>query len=480
MPTAHEIATLSLKQHLGSAVSTDADALYRASFDGMKLSFLPSAVVSVRNDAHVGSVLKLANLHNVPVTTRGGGTSLTASASPFKGGWVLDMTPLNSVEIDALEGLAHVEAGAIVATVQQSAESHGWMYPPDPSSVKHSTIGGNLACNAGGLRGAKYGVTRDYVVALEGYLPTGERVCWGRPLRKWAVGYNMRDLWIGSEGTLGVITKATLRLIPRPEQKATFLAAFASEEEALNAVIKIAEARFIPVALEFLDTESVSGLENFTGTSVFPECPGAAILLIEIDGNASQIKTQRAFLRNTIAPLAKGFRTANSEEEAESFWNVRRKCSPAMFAHGDSKLNEDIVVPLRSQLKLIEFLRTLRTSSGLHIPTFGHAADGNFHVNIMYNRDDANACERAKKAVKELMSAVVSMGGAISGEHGIGLAKSDYLRLQCSDNELQAMLAIKKALDPKGILNPGKIFTPYPAWEKRPEKIRLAWDHRGD
>lgn len=473
----HSNATRTLKRQLGNVVLTDAETLYTVSFDGMKLSFMPEACIRVTDTEQVGKVLKLANKHKVPVTTRGGGSSLTSSAAPFQGGWVLDMRELNAIQIDALEGLAQVQAGAIVGNLQTAALKAGWMYPPDPSSSKYSTLGGNLACNAGGLRGAKYGVTRDYVVALKGYLPTGEFVTWGRPLRKWAVGYNMRDLWIGSEGTLGVITGATLRLVAPPVQKATFLAAFPREETALKAVRSIAEARFVPVALEFLDRETITGLETFTGVQVFAECPGASLLLIEIDGDAGQVEQQRDFLRTQVAPMAKAFREARNAEEAEAFWNVRRKGSPAMFAHGNSKLNEDIVVPLRSQPKLIRLLRQLRKSSGLHIPTFGHAADGNFHVNIMYNREDPKHCQRAQAAVEALMRGIVDMGGAISGEHGIGLAKSKYLPLQIGIAERKAMLAVKQALDPQGILNPGKLFTPYPAWEKTPEAVQLSWDH---
>lgn len=471
-------ATRALKRKLGEVVMTEPEALYRASFDGMKLSFMPEACVCVKREEEIGDLLRLANRYGVPVTTRGGASSLTGSAAPVAGGWVLDMSRLNRIRIDRLQGIAHVQAGAVLAKIQQAAEKQGWMYPPDPSSVKYCTIGGTIACNAGGLRGAKYGVTRDYILSLEGFLPSGERVSWGRPLRKWAVGYNMRDLWVGSEGTLGVVTSASLRLIPTPKTKATFLAAFKNEEGALRGVRALAENRMVPVALEFLDSESVSGLERYRGTVVFEECPGSSVLLVEVDGDEEQVARQREFLREWADGFAVGFREAAHAEEAQRFWDVRRGCSPAMFAHGDSKLNEDIIVPLQSQLKLIRFLRKLRKSSGLHIPTFGHAADGNFHVNIMYYRDDPRACKAAQQALKELMSAVVDMGGAISGEHGIGLAKSPYLRLQYGEAELAAMQAIKQTLDPNGILNPGKIFEPYEVWKKRPEKVRLAWDHR--
>ena len=200
-------ATRSLLKKLGpSVVLSDGDSRFLASFDGSKLSFLPDALLRPGAEEEVGEILKRANRHQIPVTARGAGSSLTGSASPLRGGWVLDLSRLNKVRIDALSGMAHVEAGAVVGKIQDAAEKKGWLYPPDPSSRAYSTIGGNIACNAGGIRGAKYGVTRDYVLALRGYLPTGEAVSWGKPLRKYAAGLNLRDLWIGSEGTLGVIT----------------------------------------------------------------------------------------------------------------------------------------------------------------------------------------------------------------------------------------------------------------------------------
>lgn len=470
--------TRALKRALGDTVLTDADSLYRASFDGLKLAFAAEALVKVVREEDVGTVLRLANRYRIPVTPRGAASSLTGAAAPFKGGWVLDLTRLNRIRVDARAGIAEAQAGATVLKLQQAAERAGWMYPPDPSSVRYCTVGGTIACNAGGLRGAKYGVTRDYVLALGGYLPTGEAVQWGRSLRKWAVGYNLRDLWIGSEGMLGVVTRASLRLVPLPEARASFLVAFKSEETALKAVRALAEARLIPVALEFLDRDSVIGLETHTGQPVFPECPGASLLLVEIDGTATQVAQERTFLRKWAAKLAESVREAQNDAEAKRFWDVRRGCSPAMFAHGDSKLNEDIIVPLESHLKLMRFLRRLRKESHLHIPTFGHAADGNFHVNIMYHRADPSECRRAHQAVKTLMCAVVEMGGAISGEHGIGLAKSPYLGFQYSKAELKAMRAVKDALDPNGILNPGKIFEPYHVWDKPRENIKLPWDHR--
>ncbi|HLS28238.1 MAG TPA: FAD-binding oxidoreductase, partial [Opitutales bacterium] len=228
-------ATEALQQRLGASVIIDKEERFRVSFDGSKLSFMPDAVIRPKNHDEIGELLRLANEFKVPVTPRGAGSSLTGSAAPLKGGWVLDLTAWNEIRVDEVTGMAYVQAGAVIGNILAAAEKVGWFYPPDPSSIRFSTIGGNIACNAGGLRGAKYGVTRDYVLALKGFLPTGEYVEWANDLRKFASGFNLRDLWIGSEGTLGVITDAVLRLIPKPQSRWTYLASFKDEKTGLLA-----------------------------------------------------------------------------------------------------------------------------------------------------------------------------------------------------------------------------------------------------
>lgn len=473
-----ETATAALKRALGARVRTDEESLFRASFDGSKLCYFPDAVVAVRAERDIGAVLALANKHGVPVTVRGGGTSLTGSGSPIHGGWVLDVSALHSIVIHEREGLAEVGVGAKISAIQKAAEDAGWYYPPDPSSKDHSTIGGNIACNAGGMHGAKYGVTRDFVLALTGYLPTGERVKWGGRFKKFACGYNLRDLWIGSEGTLGVVTSAVLKLVPKPEAKWTLVAAFADEARALGAVQALIGRRLLPSILEFLDRHSVQCAERATGRSLFPEQRGKPLLLVEIDGTAGEVAAKQQDVLAWAAEHAVASAEARNNEEAEKLWEVRRKCSGAMFELGDAKLNEDVVVPLFSQVAFAGFLDELQRSSRLPIATFGHAGDGNFHVNIMYHRDVAAEAKRAEKAVQKLMRKVVALGGTITGEHGIGLAKTPFLRLDRSAAEVRAMLAIKHALDPNGIMNPGKIFEVFEVWKHRPIKIRLPWDHR--
>jgi len=475
---AYASATRALARELGAEqVRTDEAARRTASLDNLRLSFLPAAVIFPKNDAAIATVLRLANKHRIPVTPRGAGSSTTGSACPVRGGWVLDLSRWNKIRIDSLASIARVGAGAVTADIDAAAAKEGLCYPPDPSSLHYCTIGGNLALNAGGLRGAKYGVTRDYVMALEGFLPTGEKVRWGAPLRKFASGYNLRDLWIGGGGTLGVITGATLRLIPRPASRHTLLAAFASESAALGAVLAIMRARLVPSICEFLDRPTVVCTERKWGRPVFAKMPGAALLLLEVDGSAAEVAAQRSALIKLLRSAgAKALRDTADPAEAEKLWQVRRTCSQAMFEMGDAKLNEDVVVPPRAYVPLLKYTRELARATGLATPTYGHAMDGNFHVHLMYHRGDPRECRRAEKGVAALMKKVIALGGAITGEHGIGLAKSQFLRLQHSPAEIKAMLAIKKALDPRGILHPGQIFNPVSVWKYPYVKVRLPWD----
>jgi glycolate oxidase len=472
-------ATRLLKRRLGGrVVRTDAASLYAGSFDSAKLSFLPEAVIFPRQDRDLAAVLALANERRVPVTLRGRGTSLTGSAAPRRGGWVVDLLAWNRIRIDAETGLAHVQAGAKVADIQRAAEARGWFYPPDPSSREYCTIGGNIACNAGGMHGAKYGVTRDFVLALKGFLPTGEPVEWGRSTRKFSAGFNLRDLWIGSEGMLGVVTAATLKLVPRPAARWTLLAAFANEAKAFAAVRALFAERIQPAICEFLDRYAVLCAERKAGTTLFPGQSGRPLVLLEFAGTASEVREQRRAALSWIRPRAAAFRAARNRAEAEALWAVRRSCSGAMFALGDSKLNEDVVVPMRQYARFARFLESLRRESRLPIPVFGHLGDGNLHVNIMYHRASAPECRAAEKAVRRLMETVVALGGAISGEHGIGLAKSPFLRLQHSPAQVRAMQAVKRALDPNGILNPGKMFEVFEVWKHRRIVVQLPWDHK--
>ena len=471
-------ATRQLRRQLGTSVRTDRAARWAASFDSSKLSYLPAAVIRPRRAADVGVVLTLANRHRVPVTVRGRGTTLTGAAVPLHGGWVLDLTALRRVRVDAEAGLASAQAGAPNAAVHAAAEARGWFYPPDPSSNQYCTIGGNIACNAGGMHGGRYGVTRDYVVALKGFLPTGEWVEWGTATKKFSAGFNLRDLWIGSEGLLGVVTDAVLKLIPKPPVRWTLLTAFPDEVAALRAARALFARRVQPAICEFLDRESVQCAECATGRSVFPGQIGRAVILLEVAGVPGEVAALKPELLAWAKRHAVACRAARGRAEAEQLWTVRRKCSGAMFELGDVKLNEDVALPMRQYERFARFLARLRRESGLPIPTFGHLADGNLHVNIMYHRADPAECRAAEAAVQRLMETVVALGGAISGEHGIGLAKTPFLRLQHRPAQVRAMLAVKRALDPRGILNPGKMFEVFRVWEHPRIEVHLPWDHK--
>ncbi|MFT5622981.1 MAG: glycolate oxidase [Bacteroidia bacterium] len=471
-------AIKALRRKLPGRVFVDEKSCFDASLDNLRLSFLPDAVVKVQTAAEVGAVLKLAHKYTIPVTARGAGSSATGSAVPLHGGWVLDVSALDDIKIDTVSRMVTAGAGAVTSEIQDQVEAVGLFYPPDPSSKKYSTIGGNIACNAGGLRCVKYGVTRDYVLGLEGFYANGSPFKLGLALKKYVSGLNLRDLLIGSEGTLGVITAATLKLIPKPQKRWTGMFAFKSEAAALKAVVALFDAGLNPSILEFLDRQSVTCAERYTGHLIFDDCPRASILLIEVDGRPAEVREQRTRLLEFMQSRAIAHREARTDARAEALWQVRRTCSQSMFSIADTKLNEDVVVPIQKQAELIRYTIALKKEIGLATPTFGHAGDGNLHVHIMYDRSNAEDAVKAKVGIKKLMQKVVDLGGVITGEHGVGLAKAPFMELQHGKAEIAAMRAVKDALDPKGILNPGKIFEPFEVWDHKPVQVKLPWDHR--
>jgi glycolate oxidase len=490
--SAFDTATHSLLQQLGpEQVRTDDATRYHASMDNLRFSRLPAASILPEDENSIATVLELANEYGVPITARGAGSATTGSTSPIQGSWVLDLSHWKAVHIDPLARMAYVQPGVTLAELNAAAASHGLFYPPDPGSRAHATVGGTIATNAGGMRGAKYGVTRDYVLSLEGFLANGEFVRWGANLRKFAAGYNMRDLWIGSEGTLGIITGAVLKLLPTPAHRCTALAIFDSAEAALQASRKLLMAGATPSALEFIDALSIESAFRFwrrTDPETLNRIPlilakweqadeQPSILLIETDGSRAEATAAMELILENIRPLAQGIHSAKNPETTEQLWKIRRSCSQAMFEWGSRKLNEDVVVPPEAHLDLLDFVKELRQSTGLATPTFGHVADGNFHVHIMYDDEDPIAAQSARKALQKLMEKVIELGGAISGEHGVGLAKSVFLDLQHGPAERAAMQAIKTALDPKNILNPDKIWSPFETGSLKRESVRLPWDH---
>ena len=469
-----------LSQKVGFRVLDKPSDLFAVSYDGLKVSSEPYALVKINRAEQVGELLKLANELEVPVTCRGTGSSLTGGATPIQGGWVMDFSELNAFEIDEENKLARCQPGTVVADLQAAAETINLFYPPDPSSRKFCTIGGNLACNAGGLRCLKYGVTRDYVLALSGYLANGKAVRWGRDTRKFATGYNMRDLWIGSEGTLGVITSATLRLEVKPQGTVTFLAAFEEDGQALSAPLALSKMGIQPSILEYMDSWTINCLQEYIGEEVFTGVSPRPMLLVELDGSDSTLQEDSKRLVNWLKQNSTEYRSASNEQEAEKLWEVRRQGSSSMKKLASTKLNEDVVVPLDKQIELVAFVNHLRKDPELKIGVFGHCGDGNLHVNFMYDEENEQETKRAVQALGRLMSEVIRLGGAISGEHGVGLAKTPFVREQFNDAEWEAMKAIKLALDPKGILNPGKIFDLFKPWEQKKVDVQLSWELSND
>ena len=446
------------------------------SYDGLKISSLPDAVIQVKEAAQVGTVLKIANQYGIAVTTRGAGSSLTGGATPIQGGWVLDLSQLNHFEIDEENQFARCGPGVVVADLQAATAEQDLFYPPDPSSKKFCTLGGNVACNAGGLRCVKYGVTRDYILSLSGYLANGEYVRWGRATRKFATGYNLRDLWVGSEGTLGVVTEIMVRLIDLPKTTRTFLGVFESDELALSSPHALRKLGLRPSILEYMDRWTIDCLQKYVGSEVFTGIEPHPMLLIEVDGNEHEVQEQSKLLEDWLAETALAHRSAVTPEEAEKLWDVRRQGSSSMKKLASTKLNEDVVVPLSRQIELVQSVEELRIKYGIKIGVFGHCGDGNLHVNLMYDEENVEETGRAVSALRELMSQVISLDGAISGEHGVGLAKTPFVREQFNDAEWNAMLAVKKALDPKNILNPGKIFDVFHPWEQKKIPVTLSWE----
>ena len=471
-----EKALVALKDKLHSSVHTNDEELYAVSYDGLKVSSSPEALIKAKQANEVGEVLKLANEFRIPVTSRGTGSSLTGGATPLHGGWVLDLSQLSSIEIDQTNRLAICGPGVVVGDLQEQVLEKGLFYPPDPSSKKFCTLGGNVACNAGGLRCVKYGVTRDYVLSLAGYLPTGEFVRWGRATRKFATGYNLRDLWIGSEGTLGVVTEITVRLILSVPSRVTFLAAFSDDQTALNAPLALSKMGIRPSIIEYMDQWTIDCLQKYVGEEVFTGVEPTPMVLIELDGSVETLAREASLVEKWMKEASVNFRRADNDEEAEKLWEVRRQGSSSMKKLASTKLNEDIVVPLDRQIQLVQFVESLREDFKLKIGVFGHCGDGNLHVNFMYDEENEQETSEAVQALHKLMEKVIALGGAISGEHGVGLAKTPFVRDQFNDAEWNAMLAIKKALDPKGILNPGKIFDVFKPWDQKKEKVVLSWE----
>jgi glycolate oxidase len=397
----------------------------------------------------------------VPLVVRGAGTGFTGGAVPTCGGVLLSMERLNRIlDIDELNLLAVVEPNVINADLQNAVEKLGLFYPPDPASLNQSSIGGNVAECAGGPRAFKYGTTKRYVLALEAVLPTGEVIHTGSKAVKNVVGYDLTQLLVGSEGTLAIITKITLRLLPKPSSNATMLATFAGIRNAVDAVSELIRRRVVPAALELIDSDALQAIEANLGGGLVPAGTGAA-LIVEVDGTDRGVQEDLDRVIEACRSVgAKQITRARDEADRDRVWSLRRQTSAALKATGLIKINHDVVVPKGRVPELFDVIADMKQAYKLRVASFGHAGDGNIHVNLLITPGDANEAARAKEAERFLFTRVVALEGSISGEHGIGFAKAPYLPIELSADQIALMKRVKAAFDPNGILNPGKIFPP--------------------
>ncbi|RXJ91931.1 glycolate oxidase subunit GlcD [Malaciobacter molluscorum] len=430
-------------------------------YDATKERFEPDAVIFPRDEQDVSKILKYCNEHKIVIVPRGAGSGFTGGALPSNGGIILSlerhMNKLLEIDMENMVGV--VQPGLINMEFQKAVEEVGLFYPPDPASEQYSTLGGNVSENAGGMRAAKYGITKDYVVALRAVLPSGEIITAGKKTIKDVAGYNTAGILIASEGTLAVITEITLKLIPKPKYKQTYMGVFPDVNKAMNAVFKSLANGANPVAMEFLDALVIKALKKKFPQVALPENAGG-ILVGDVDGSSqAEIDSQLETLKESFANFGStDFIIAKDEEESAKLWFARRNASPATAIYGTKKLNEDISVPRAKLPEALDGIYKIGEKYGFNVPCFGHAGDGNIHVNVMV-KDKTNEKEMkdGHKAIEEIFQFVVDLEGTLSGEHGIGLSKAPFMSIAFNEAELNLFRSIKKAFDPNNILNPFKM-----------------------
>lgn len=443
-------------------VYSDKAHLIAYSYDATRTRFEPEAVVFPRDEADVSAILSYCNEHGIVITPRGAGSGFTGGALPTNGGITLGMEKhMNKIlEIDMENMVAVVQPGVINMDLQKAVEEVGLFYPPDPASEEYSTLGGNVSENAGGMRAAKYGITKDYVMALRAVRANGDIIRAGKRTIKDVAGYNTAGILIASEGTLAVLTEITLKLIPKPKYTKGYMGIFPSVDDAMNAVFKSLAAGANPVAMEFMDSLVVQALKEKLGVDL-PEDAGA-LLIGDVDGNvpeevAFQLETlEKSFRENN----AQEFIVAKDDAHRNELWYARRNASPSITIFGSKKLNEDISVPRSMLPDALNAIYAIGDKYGFKVPCFGHAGDGNIHVNVMVDGSDEKQLHDGHKAIEEIFQMIVDMGGTLSGEHGIGTSKAPFMGIAFNDMELELFKNIKAAFDPNNILNPGKMGLP--------------------
>jgi glycolate oxidase len=443
----------------GIEISTEKEDLICYSFDAsIAEEGIPQAVAWPRNTDEVVRIIKYANENNLSVIPRGAGTGMAGASVPAGNNCiVLSLEKMRKIlDIDTRNMTLVVEPGIVNGRLQKELEYLGYFYPPDPASLNVCTIGGNVATNAGGPRALKYGVTRDYVMGIEAVLPNASVINVGSRTYKQVVGYDLKNLLIGSEGTLAAATKIRLKMLPLPEDVITLLVLFNNLESSGMAVTKIISSKIIPRTMEFMDKSSIEAIENYkpTGLPIDVE----AILLIELDGYPATIKKEAERIVNICNALGGEAIVAQDDIARERLWEARRAVSPALYHIKPTKINEDIVVPRDKIPSILMELRKLSDDTGISIISFGHAGDGNIHTNIMVDKDNKEEYAKGMGIVKRIFEITISLGGSISGEHGIGITKAPYIGMEIKDKEMELMKGIKGLFDPKGMMNPGKIF----------------------
>ncbi|MDX2186005.1 MAG: FAD-linked oxidase C-terminal domain-containing protein [Opitutaceae bacterium] len=460
MPPAVSPLLQDLQAELPAAcLLTDRADLITYAYDGTAaMRQLPLAVVLPLTADQIQATLGIARKHRTPVVTRGSGTGLSGGSIPVANSIVITLVRMDRIlELDTRNLTLLVEAGAITQKIYEAADAAGLFYPPDPGSMKISTIGGNVAENSGGLRGLKYGVTRDYVMGMEVILADGKR-CWlGSRCVKDVAGYNLRDLFIGSEGTLGIVTQVLLKLLPKPAGRQTLLASFTSMEDAAETVSQIIAARIVPCTLEFLDRKTIQCVENFTRVGL--PVDAAALLLIETDGHPAAATEEAQKIEDLChAHGASSVRRARDSAEAVQLATARRSAFSALARLKPTTILEDVTVPRSELAGMIREVALIAERWNVEIATFGHFGDGNLHPTILTNERDLEEMKRVEHAIDAIVEAALARKGTITGEHGVGLAKKQFLRRQIGDSSHQLLTLVKRSLDPDNLLNPGKIF----------------------
>jgi glycolate dehydrogenase FAD-linked subunit len=438
--------------------SRELEEMHCYSYDNSKQTFLPDAVALPDTVEQVAALVQLANTHHIPIVARGAGSGTTGGALPTHGGVVLSCTRLNRIlEIDPDNQIAIVEPGVITGEFQQTLKKHKLMYAPDPASLKFCTMGGNVAECAGGPSAIKYGVTKDSIIGLEVVLGNGDILTTGSRTEKGVVGYDLTRLFIGSEGTLGIITKIITRLLPLPEHKETFLLTSTSLQQATELVATILQQNILPCTLEYMDRTALQVVSELLPGTLQSDIQ--AMLIIEIDGSRQHTLQQAEHLKRLVETQSHcTLQQATTEDEIQEIWKARRSISPATFKLSPYKTSEDVVVPRSLIPELVHFCESLAQKLDITILTFGHAGDGNIHVNIMAANGSVDERNKSTKAKTALFHKVLSMGGTLSGEHGVGITKSPFISLELNKTSIMVMRQIKQLFDKNNILNPGKIF----------------------